>query len=194
MTELGTLPDTRPYPWPYDGTWLVASTALVLCGWQEAFAGIGDQDAAALAGRAAGEWAAAGGPVVALSHAGLPARPVWLPARGGRGAAPLPAPETALSLLAYGWDGCFGSPLEAVLRSRGITHVVLAGLAAELTVDSTVRTLNDRGFECLVLTDACTAVDPELLAHAQHSLTMSGGIFGALGRAVDVLHALKEAP
>jgi len=193
VTGLGTLADTRPYPWPYDGAWLVASTALLLCGWQEAFAEIGDQDAAALAGRAAGEWAAAGGLVVALSHAGLPARPVWLPAPGGRGATPLPVPDTALTLTAYGWDGSFGSPLEAVLRSRGITHVVLAGLAAELTVDSTVRTLNDRGFECLVLTDACTAVDPDLLAHAHHSLTMSGGIFGALGSARHVLERLKEA-
>lgn len=193
MSQLGALPATRPYPWPYDGSWLVASTAVLLCGWQEAFAGIGDQDAAALAGRAAGEWAAAGGSVVALSHAGPSGRPVWLPAPGGRGATPLPAPDTALTLTAYGWDGCFGSPLEAVLRSRGITHVLLAGLAAELTVDSTVRTLNDRGFECLVLTDACTAVDPDLLAHAQHSLTMSGGIFGALGCATDVLDRLKEA-
>lgn len=193
MTPLGPLPDTRPYPWPYDGAWSIASTAMLLCGWQEAFAGIGDQDAATLAGRAAGEWAAAGGLVVALSHAGQPVRPVWLPASGGRGAAPLPVPGAALTLAAYGWDGCFGSPLEAALRSRGITHVLLAGLAAELTVDSTVRTLNDRGFECLVLTDACTAIQADLLARAQHSLTMSGGIFGALGSALDVLDRLKEA-
>jgi nicotinamidase-related amidase len=193
MTPLGTLPDTRPYPWPYDGAWSIASTAILLCGWQEAFAGIGDPGAAALAGRAADEWAAAGGLVVALSHAGQPVRPVWLPASGGRGATPLGVPDAALTMAAYGWDGCFGSPLEAVLRARRITHVLLAGLAAELTVDSTVRTLNDRGFECLVLTDACSAVDTDLLGHAQHSLTMSGGIFGALGSAMEVLDRLKEA-
>jgi nicotinamidase-related amidase len=69
-------------------------------------------------------------------------------------------------------------------------YVVLAGLASELTVDSTVRTLNDRGHECLVLTDACAPVDRGLGRHAHASLTMSGGIFGALGTTTDLLAAL----
>ena len=36
-----------------------------------------------------------------------------------------------------------------------------AGIASELTVDSTVRTLNDRGHECLVLTDGCAPLDAD---------------------------------
>jgi nicotinamidase-related amidase len=191
MMELNSpFPDTQPYPWPYDGVLDIATAAVVLCGWQASFADVGDPAARAAAAELAGAWADSDGLVVTVAHCGEPARPAWLPSPGSMGAAALPAPDGALSLTAFGWDATFGSPLEVVLRGRGITHVLLAGLAAEATVDSTVRTLNDRGFECLVLTDACTAIDPDLLAHAQHSLTMSGGIFGALGCATDVLHSL----
>lgn len=198
MTSFGSFADTQPYPWPYDGAFDIASTALVLCGWQAAFGDVGDPAARAVAAAVADAWADAAGLVVTVSHCGEPGRPAWLPRPGQPGAAPLQAPGAALAVTAVGWDGSFGSPLEAILRGRGITHVLLAGLAAEATVDSTVRTLNDRGFECLVLTDACTAIDPDLLAHAQHSLTMSGGIFGALGSGADVLNSLapfvKEHP
>ena len=185
-------PDTRPYPWPFDGRLAIDTTALVLCGWQQAFAEVGDAAVATTAVRLLGAWSDAGGTAYTISHCGLAARPLWLPAPGSAGAGPLPAPPNTVHVDAFGWDACHGSPLEAVLRSRGHTHVLLAGLAAEATVDSTVRTLNDRGFECLVLTDACTAIDPDLLAHAQHSLTMSGGIFGALGSAADVLALLDH--
>ena len=52
-----------------------------------------------------------------------------------------------------------------------------------VTVDSTVRRCNDRGYECLwCSTTAAAPIDPDLVgARAHSSLTMSGGIFGALG-------------
>jgi len=70
---------------------------------------------------------------------------------------------------------------------------VLGGIASELTVDSTVRTLNDRGHECLVLTDGCAPLVASLGVRAHHSLTMSGGIFGALGTIEHVVVALASA-
>ena len=92
-----------------------------------------------------------------------------------------------------GWDGCFGSSLDHTLRAAGTRTIAMAGFATEITVDSTVRTLNDQGHECLVLTDGCAPLDPALGARAHHSLTMSGGIFGALGTTtalVDLLESL----
>jgi nicotinamidase-related amidase len=94
---------------------------------------------------------------------------------------------------APGWDATFATSLEVELRQRGITTLALAGLASEWTVDSTVRTLNDRGFECLVLTDGCAPVDHDLGARAHASLTMSGGIFGALGTIPALIAALDAA-
>ena len=84
--------------------------------------------------------------------------------------------------------GTWKSPLTAARATAGalrFDHLVLAGYASEVTVDSTVRTLNDRGFECLVLSDGCAPLDADLGARALRSLTMSGGIFGAHGRTAD---------
>jgi nicotinamidase-related amidase len=92
-----------------------------------------------------------------------------------------------------GWDGCFGSTLDHQLRGGGTRTVVLGGFASEVTVDSTVRTLNDQGHECLVLSDGCAPIDLHLGARAQHSLTMSGGIFGALGTTTALLEALQRS-
>ena len=53
-----------------------------------------------------------------------------------------------------------------------------------------MRSANDRGFECLTLTDAVAPHDPALAARAHHSVTMSGGIFGAIGTTADLLTAM----
>ena len=96
------------------------------------------------------------------------------------------------SSTAAGWDGCFRRTSTTCCGPRGIRTIVLAGFASELTVDSTVRTLNDRGHECLVLTDGCAPLDAELGARAHCSLTMSGGIFGALGTIDHLVDALDR--
>jgi nicotinamidase-related amidase len=191
-----SLTSTDPYPWPYDGAFGTVDTAVVLCGWQ---AGLRDGSSAAsapfdAAARLAGVWASAGGMVVVVRHGDRAAGRSILPVTDSPEWSALAAPPTAFVVDATGWDGCFGSALEHELRRAGIVHVLLAGMASELTVDSTVRTLNDRGFECLVLVDACAPVDPDLGAHAHHSLTMSGGIFGALGTTDEVLAAPPAPP
>src|SRR4029077_20585293 len=54
---------------------------------------------------------------------------------------------------AQGCDGFFGVCLDLELRGHGRDHLLLAGLASEVLVDSTQRSANDRGYECLVLRD-----------------------------------------
>jgi biuret amidohydrolase len=187
---------TVPYPWPYDGCLDGADLALVVCGAQR---GLAAQSSAV------GDVLDALGSTADVVRGGR-GRVVWvrhgrrLGAGADRGA--LPTRESSewqlvvtphaddLVVDAAGWDGCYASDLDHALRSHGVRHVVLGGLASELTVDSTVRTLNDRGHECLVLTDGCAPVDPALGARAHHSLTMSGGIFGALGTVAELTAAL----
>lgn len=91
---------------------------------------------------------------------------------------------------AAGIDGFHGSALDDELRGRGIDTLVLAGFGAEAAVDSTLRAANDRGYECLVLTDAVAPFDSELEAHVLDSVTMSGGIFGAIATTDALLAAL----
>ena len=67
---------------------------------------------------------------------------------------------------------------------------MLGGLGAEITVDSTLRSANDRGYECLALTDACAPLDPSSAPTRCSSIDMSGGIFGAVGTTSAVLDPL----
>jgi biuret amidohydrolase len=191
---LPSIVDTNPYPWPYDGCLDPRRMALVICGAQRGLAELcptaGDvlRSLAVLASRCR----AMGTTVVFVRHGAVTTqRSSTLPRHGS------PAWELALSpdgsdvvVDAMGWDGTYASPLDHVLRTGGRDHVVLGGLASELTVDSTVRTLNDRGHECLVLIDGCAPVDAALGARAHASLTMSGGIFGALGTISNVNESL----
>jgi nicotinamidase-related amidase len=89
---------------------------------------------------------------------------------------------------ASGIDGFFGSSLDVTLRSRGVTHLVLAGFGLEGPVHSTLRSANDRGYECLLLADASAAMSEETKPAAISTVEMSGGIFGAVGE----LSALRE--
>jgi nicotinamidase-related amidase len=91
-----------------------------------------------------------------------------------------------------GHDGFFASGLDAQLRARGIRQLVVGGLAAEVTVSSTVRSANDKGYECLTLTDAFGALDPTTASGELKSITMSGGIFGAIGTTAWLVEELKN--
>jgi Isochorismatase family len=70
---------------------------------------------------------------------------------------------------------------------------LMAGFGAEVTVDCTLRTANDQGYECLVLVDAYAPFDRSTGDHALSSVTMSGGIFGALGTTTALLDELAVA-
>ena len=105
-----------------------------------------------------------------------------LPELGDDGVGPVLRPHhDDLVVTAAGHDGFCGSGLDLALRARGIELIVAVGMAAEVAVSSTVRSANDRGYECLTLSDAVAPLDPETGARALRSVTMSGGIFGAVG-------------
>lgn len=55
-----------------------------------------------------------------------------------------------------------GSDLEVVLRSLGITHMVLTGIATSGVVLSTVREAADKDYRLTVLADACGDGDEEV--------------------------------
>jgi len=90
-----------------------------------------------------------------------------------------------------GIDGFFGSSLDALLRGWGCTHLALAGFGLEGPVHSTLRSANDRGYECLVLADACAASGEQTRRGALSTVAMSGGIFGAVGT-IEHLGALLD--
>jgi len=94
---------------------------------------------------------------------------------------------------AAGVDGFYGSPLDDRLRRLGRDQLLLCGAWLETGVHSTMRSANDRGYECLLVLDACDAYDATLVAASRSQIEMSGGIFGAVGLQADVHAALASA-
>ncbi len=186
---VGPVAGSDPYPWPWDGSVDPAHLALLLCGWDTHWAARAVGDPTGAVTRACGlatAVAAVGGLVVGVAHARPARAPSGLP-----DPVPLDLPVPAgVPVSAGGIDGFFGGPLDGVLRSADRTHLLVAGHGLEGPVHNTLRTANDAGYECLLVTEACTPLTTEAAASAAHSVTMSGGIFGAIGRTADVLAAL----
>jgi nicotinamidase-related amidase len=60
----------------------------------------------------------------------------------------------------------YGTGLERILRRRGVTQVVMAGVATSLGVESTARQAFDHGYNVVLATDAMTDLDPEMHRNA----------------------------
>lgn len=184
ITVLGT----SPYPWPYDGRLDAVRLALLVAGWDHRWAGATAEydhtrDRVAELVHAVER---AGGLVVAIAHETPTLRGL---ASSG---VPLVVPAAARSVTAAGIDGFFGSHLDVLLRRGRRTQLLMAGLGLEGPVHSTLRSANDRGYECLTVVDACAPLDREVATAGVSTIEMSGGIFGAVGSTAAVLHALDR--
>ena len=87
----------------------------------------------------------------------------------------------------------YATDLETILRARAITHLVVTGVTTEVCVQSTVREANDRGFECLVLSDCTGSYFPQFYESALAMFKAQGGIVGWVGTSADLLTALDTA-
>lgn len=72
----------------------------------------------------------------------------------------------------------YATPLGEFLAERKIRQLVFAGVTTEVCVQTTMREANDRGFECLLATDATESYFPEFKKAAIDMITAQGAIVG----------------
>jgi len=68
--------------------------------------------------------------------------------------------------------------VEQMLRGRGITHLVFAGVTTEVCVQTSMREANDRGFEGLLISDATESYVPAFTTATLSMIAAQGGIVG----------------
>jgi len=86
----------------------------------------------------------------------------------------------------------FATDLELVLRDRSIKTLIVCGVTTEVCVNTTVREANDRGFECVVLSDCVGSYFHEFHVAALAMVKAQGGIFGWVSDSKRALSALLE--
>ncbi len=182
-----------PYPWPWDGAPDPRRLVLVAAGWDQHWQarGIDAPLIDDVIARLARLVIDVGGECTWIAHE-LPARaPAGLPAP-----TPLARPTGATGplLTAAGIDAYCGSALDALLRRTGRDQLLIVGHGLEGPVHSTMRSANDRGYECLLVIGASSALTTDAAGSAVASVTMSGGIFGAVAPLAAVERSLGAAP
>jgi nicotinamidase-related amidase len=74
------------------------------------------------------------------------------------------------------WGAFYGTDLDLQLRRRGLTAIVLCGIATEFGVESTARDAYERGYRLVFAADAMTG------SHAESHLNSIERIFPRMGR------------
>jgi nicotinamidase-related amidase len=84
----------------------------------------------------------------------------------------------------------YATELTDLVEEHGLTQLIVCGVTTEVCVHTTVREANDRGIECLVLSDCTGSYFPEFHETALRMIAAQGGIFGWVGESSSVIAAL----
>jgi biuret amidohydrolase len=85
----------------------------------------------------------------------------------------------------------YATDLDLLLKRRGIQNIILAGITTDVCVHTTMRDANDRGYECLLLSDCTGATDYGNHLAALKMVKMQGGVFGAVTDSESLITVLQ---
>src|SRR5215470_13142448 len=190
---------SQPYAWPYNGDLRPANTALLVIDMQTDFCGVGGYvDCMGY------DLSLTRAPIEPLQRvlalmrqigAGIgdpgPCGRILVRGEPGWDIIPELAPAPGEPIIDKPGKGAFfATDLELLLRQRGIANLILTGITTDVCVHTTMREANDRGYECLLLTDCCGATDRGNHEAAIKMITMQGGVFGTVAPSAALLRGL----
>ena len=202
--------DARPYAFPYEGLGDAPVAALVVLGCDRAQAadlGAAADVVLANAERLRAAFAGSGRAVV-LGRRGVADAadlPPVVRARNARRTEdrirtfddPLTEPAIATdgaTLFGHRADNAFlGSDLGHLLSRAGAQALVFCGFRTEGSIHATMREANDRGFECLLVSDATASGDPAFHKTILSLTVFGNGLFGCVADTDAVLAGLERA-
>jgi nicotinamidase-related amidase len=85
----------------------------------------------------------------------------------------------------------YATDLDLVLHRARIRNIVLTGITTDVCVHTTMRDANDRGYECLLLSDCAAATDRRNHEAALQMIQMQNGVFGAVSTSAQFLEAIR---
>jgi nicotinamidase-related amidase len=85
----------------------------------------------------------------------------------------------------------YATNLDLILRNRDIAQLVICGVTTEVCVNTTAREANDRGYECLVLSDCTGSYFPEFHEQALRMMQAQNGVVGWVSPSHDLVAALQ---
>jgi ureidoacrylate peracid hydrolase len=84
----------------------------------------------------------------------------------------LAAEDADVVLYKHRFSGFFETDLDALLKQRGITHLIVTGCTTSICVDSTIRDAMFRDYQCLLLEDCTGEPIGHDLARSNHEASL----------------------
>jgi nicotinamidase-related amidase/predicted MFS family arabinose efflux permease len=91
------------------------------------------------------------------------------------------------------WGAFYGTDLDLQLRRRGITQIVLGGVATSIGVESTARAAYEHGYHVTFATDAMADRDPESHRHSVERIFPRLGETGTTAEIIELLAKSRAA-
>jgi nicotinamidase-related amidase len=92
-----------------------------------------------------------------------------------------------------GYGAFYQTDLALILHTRGIRNLILSGVTTEVCVHSTLREAVDRGYRCVLASDACGSAHPHLHEAALQMVAVEGGVFGRVAASTVLTLELEHA-
>ena len=84
----------------------------------------------------------------------------------------------------------YATDLDSHLRRLGTKNIIFAGVTTEVCVQTTMREANDRGYDCLLATDATESYFPEFKSAVIQMILAQGAIVGWTANVAEIGEAI----